>query len=590
MEGSTFTSMRAEVIGNFGVVSATHGIPAQVAMGVLERGGNAFDAAVAAGLVFHIVDPDMAGFGGELVALVKRADEAEPMVLCAQGTAPAHATIAHYQAEGFDLIPGVGVMAAVVPGAFDGWMLLLRDYGTMDLATIFEASLNYAAGGFPLTANAAKHLRRYVSNMRQWRATAETYLLEGGPPTPGQIIINRPLANCLNRIVTEATARGTGREQQIETAREIYYGGFVAETIDTFIRGYREPDSSSDRLHQGLLTADDMAHWRASFERPLWYDYDGARVFKPHAWAQGAVLLQTLAILGDLRLDGADMLNADAVHLQAEALKLAFADREAWYGDPKFIDVPMRHLLSDEYNTLRRSEIAPTAALDLRPGNVPGRQPVLPRYDTGEVGTAVEPAAAVSHEKDTCHLNIIDRWRNVVSATPSGGWVQDSPLIPDLGFSLSTRGQMFWLQDGLPSSLAPGRRPRTTLTPTMATLRDGSVLTFGCRGADHSEQGLLQFLLRVLHTQMDLQTAIETPVFASEHWPSSTYPRRAMPGRLLLGRSFGESVATQLRSRGHEVQVKPDEALGRTCVAADRGKLMHAAATGRLGVFVAVGR
>jgi gamma-glutamyltranspeptidase/glutathione hydrolase len=590
VESATFRAKRAEVIGNFGVVSATHWIPAQVAMGVLERGGTAFDAVVAGGLVFHVVDPDMSGFGGELVALVKPTTQAEPTVVCGQGVAPSRATIAHYLAEGFDFVPGAGVMAAVVPGAFDAWMLLLRDYGTMRLADVVTPAIHYAAAGFPLTVDAATRLGKFAAKMREWPATAEIYLKENGPPAAGQLIVNRPLARCLQRLLDEAVGRARGRERQIDAARDVYYRGFITEEIDGFVRRYREPDASGQPRHRGLIEASDLSRWRATIEEPCVYDYHGVRVFKPGPWAQSPVFLQSLALLQRLPFGEMDPLGADSVHLQTEAFKLAFADREAWYGDPDFVDVPMRSLLDEDYNARRRALIGATASIELRPGDLACGRASLPRHPIGEVKRPGRPAAASSHQKDTCHINVIDRWHNVVSATASGGWVQDSPVIPALGFSLSTRGQMFWLQEGLASGLAPRKRPRTTLSPTMAFLPDGTAVAFGCRGADHSDQWLVQFLLWLVHGRTDLQTAVDAPVFASEHWPSSMYPRRALPGRLLIDRTFGEPVAAELKGRGHDVRLKPEDALGRTCAAACKGNLLRAAATGRLPQFAAIGR
>ena len=316
------------------------------------------------------------------------------------------------------------------------------------------------------------------------------------------------------------------REAQIDAAIDAFYRGFVADRIGDFL-------SQQD----ALIEPDDLAAWSPTYESPIVHDYRGWTVCKAPTWSQGPVLLQALALL-----EGFELTGRDNTHLMVEAMKLALADREAWYGDPAFFDVPMRDLLAEGYNAERRSLIGDEASGQLRPGSPGGRVPVVPRYDTG--GRGSEPLAAANaagperpaaergfgrgpspaHEGDTCHLDVIDRWGNVVAATPSGGWLTSSPVIPGLGFPLGTRGQMFWLQEGLASSLRPGARPRTTLTPSIAIGPRGQRMAFGTPGGDSQDQWCLQFFVNVVDHGMDLQAAIDAPYFQTNHAPDSFFP------------------------------------------------------------------
>jgi gamma-glutamyltranspeptidase / glutathione hydrolase len=586
MDYQILSHPRTEVQGTFGVVSATHWIPAQVAMGILERGGNAFDAVVAAGFTFHVVDPDMSGFGGELVGVLQRTADNSPVVVCGQGCAPAKATIARYKTHGFDQVPGIGLMAAVVPGSFDAWMLMLRDYGTMRIRDVLEAAIFYATTGFPVTRGASILLKRNVELMRRWPATVEIFLPRGETPANGEIITNKPLAAFLQRFLAEIETASADRETQIEKARKIFYTGFVAEAIDAFTRRHVDVDANG-RENVGLLAGEDLCNWRAAIEPPVAYCYRDFRIFKPGPWTQGPVFLQALAILRQTDFASSEPSSAQWVHKITEALKLAFADREAWYGDPNRIEVPIDRLLSDDYNRERQALVDSVASYCQRPGRIDNREIRMPTFPS--VASDRKPVFE-AHQKDTCHVNVIDRWRNVSAVTTSGGWVQESPVVPGLGFSLSTRAQMFWLQEGVASALEPGTRPRTTLTPTMVHSPDGNTYVFGCRGADHSDQLLLQFFLRLVNDPRSLAAPIEAPAFASEHFASSVHPRQAKPGVLLVERSIGQPVIAELEQMGHEVKARSEAAIGRACAAVGTPSKLGAAATVRLAQYSVVGR
>jgi gamma-glutamyltranspeptidase/glutathione hydrolase len=603
---NTFTT-RPEILGTFGVVASTHWLATAAGMSMLEKGGNAFDAAVATGFALQVVEPHLNGPGGEVPIILYSARTDRIDVICGQGVAPAAASIEAYRDLGLDLVPGTGLLAAVVPGSFDAWLLMLRDHGTLELADVLAPAIGYAEGGFPLVPNISKTIETVRGLFETEWATSAALWLQDGVPAAGSLFRNPALAETYKRLVREAGA-GRDREARIEAARSAWYRGFVAEAIDRFCRETAAMDTSGER-HRGLLAADDMARWSATVERPCTYDYRGHTLCKTGPWGQGPVALQQLALLKGFDLGSLAPEHPDFVHTVVECAKLAFADRESFYGDPDFVGVPLEVLLSDRYNDERRRLVGDGASRELRPGHVPGygAAPVVRVAD----GTDADVAHAGAHGQgeptvarfgepqleptgaargDTCHLDVIDRWGNMVSATPSGGWLQSSPTIPGLGFALSTRAQMFWLQEGLPASLAPGKRPRTTLTPSLA-LRDGKpYMAFGTPGGDQQDQWSLNVFLRHLHFGLNLQEAIDAPEFHTSHFPSSFYPRESRPGHVVVEGRFPPATIAALRRRGHDVEVDADWSLGRVSAAAKEGPLLKAAANPRFMQGYAFGR
>jgi gamma-glutamyltranspeptidase/glutathione hydrolase len=558
---------RPELRGTFGMVASTHWLASASGMAVLERGGNAFDAAVAAGFALQIVEPHLNGPGGDLPAILYDAKQDDVVVLCAQGTAPQSATIEAFRERGLDLIPGTGLLPAVVPGAFGGWLLMLERFGTWRLADLLEFAIGFAGEGFPVIPSITRVIGQVEELFRtEWPSSAEVFL---PAPQPGTLFRNPAVAATYDRIVEES--RGGSREQELARARDVWYRGFVADATDRFVRE-----------HEGFLTADDLAGWEATLEAPTSLDYRGHTVFKTGPWGQGPVFLQQLALLGGFDL--AEASPAEFVHVVVECAKLAFADREAWYGDPDFVDVPLDLLLSNEYARDRRALVTDSASPDLRPG---GDDPRLPAPATGGVSAGVgEPTRA----SDTCHVDVADRWGNLVSATPSGGWLWSSPVVPELGFPLGTRAQMFWLEEGLPNSLEPGKRPRTTLSPSLAFRGGDPYLAFGTPGGDQQDQWSLNFFLQHIDRGLDLQAAIDAPSFDTNHFPSSFYPRERRPLEVELEARFGEDVIRELRGRGHEVVVTGDWSLGRVSAVARENGLLKAAANPRGMQGYAVGR
>ena len=589
---------RPEIEGTFGVVASTHWIATAVGMSMLEKGGNAFDAAVATALTLQVVEPHLNGPGGDVPVIFYDVKAGKPQVTCGQGPAPQAATIAHFRELGLDMIPGTGLLAACVPGTFETWMLMLRDYGTMHLADVLAPAIFYAREGHPIVERATATIAMVEGLFRDhWTTSADVYLPGGKVPEPGSLFTNRALADTYTRIVRESESAGGDRVAQIERARKSWSQGFVAEAIDKFCRTQDVMDVSGEP-HRGLLTGADMAKWQATVEAPLTYDYGRFTVCKAGVWSQGPVLLQQLALLKGFDLDGLDPAGPEFIHVQVEAAKLAFADRESFYGDPNFTKVPIDILLSDKYNDARRKLITDTASLELRPGLIEGfgaaidvRRAEGARAAVGALG-AGEPTVGRMGEVngDTVHFDIIDRAGNMVTSTPSGGWLQSSPVIPELGFGLGTRAQMFWLDERHPAALVPGKRPRTTLSPTMA-LRDGKAyLAWGSPGGDQQDQWIAQFFLRHVHAGMNLQEAIDAPAWHSEHFPISFWPRTARPGVLVVESRVGEATIKELRKRGHEVEVGPAWSEGRLTAASQIGPRRRAAANPRGMQGYAAGR
>jgi gamma-glutamyltranspeptidase / glutathione hydrolase len=592
---------RPEIDGTFGVVTSTHWIATAVGMATLEKGGNAFDAAVATAFTLQVVEPHLNGPGGDAPVIVYDVRRGKPEVICGQGPAPAGATIAHYRREGLDLVPGTGLLAACVPGTFETWMLLLRDYGTLSLAEVLAPAIAYAQNGHPLLERANATIATVAKLFREhWPTSAAVYLQNGAAPPAGTLFANKQLAATYLRILKEAESAGGDRVAQIERARKTWSQGFVAEAIGRFCRTQEVMDSSGAR-HRGVLTADDMARWTPPVEAPLTYDYCRYTVCKTGPWGQGPVMLQQLALLKGFGLDGLDPAGPELIHLQVECAKLAYADRESFYGDPDFVPVPVATLLSDAYNAARRQLVAPTASLELRPGSIEGFGAVVKFPDRAPAAAGAAAAAAAGTGEptvgklggvrgDTVHFDIVDQAGNMVSATPSGGWLQSSPVIPELGFCLGTRAQMFWLEEGHPAALAPGKRPRTTLTPALA-LRDGEpYLACGTPGGDQQDQWITQMFLRHVHAGLNLQEAIDAPAWHSEHFPSSFWPRTARPGVLVVEGRVPKATVAELERRGHIVEVGPDWSEGRLTAAARDGIRRRAAANPRGMQGYAAGR
>jgi gamma-glutamyltranspeptidase / glutathione hydrolase len=573
--GQSFTS-RPELRGTFGMVASTHWLASAAGMAVLEQGGNAFDAAVAAGFTLQVVEPHLNGPGGDLPALLWPAG-GRPVVLSAQGPAPQAATVQHFRELDLPLVPGTGPLAAVVPGAFGGWLAMLRDYGTLPLRDVLRFAIEYAEAGYPMLPQIVGAIRNVESLFRDdWTTSADVYL---PLPAAGVLFHNPALAATYRRVLEEAG-------DSIDAAHDVWYSGFVVDAIIDFQA--LEWLDSSGRRHGGLLAAEDLRNWRPTYEEPLAVDYGGVTVLKAGPWSQAPVFLQQLRLLEGFDLEGMGLGSAEYIHPITECAKLAFADREAWYGDPRFVDVPMDALLSREYADARRALVTDRSSPDLRPGAPEGR---VPRLAAPVAAMPLAPGVGEPTRGDTVHLDVVDRWGNMVSATPSGGWLWGAPTIPQLGFPLGTRAQMFWLEEGLPNSLAPGKRPRTTLSPTLVARAGEPYLSLGTPGGDQQDQWTLHMLLAHLHFGLDLQAAIDAPGHHTEAFPSSFYPRATRACHVAVEDRVGSATIEGLRARGHDVEVSPAWSLGRVSAAGrEDGGVLKAAANPRGMQGYAAGR
>jgi gamma-glutamyltranspeptidase/glutathione hydrolase len=603
---------RPEIDGTFGVVASTHWIGTAVGMAILERGGNAFDAGVAVAFTLQVVEPHLCGPGGDVPVMICEAGSASPKVICGQGPAPAGATIAHYRDRlGLDIVPGTGLLPACIPGTFETYMMILRDWGTMRLRDVLEPALGYAENGYPLVERACATIGTVAGLFREhWPTSAAVYLPGGEVPKPGILFTNRRHAETYKRILAEAESGGGGREAEIERARRAWSHGFVAEAIDAFCRSSEVMDVSG-RRHRGVLTAQDLATWAPAVEEPVHLDYGSYRVLKPSAWTQGPVLLQMLALLKGFDLDRLSPTDPDFIHIWTECAKLAYADREAFYGDPRHVEVPLETLLSETYNADRRKLVGDTASMEQRPGTIAGYggrvivggaraaaagagEPTFARVSTGH-GADERVSASGRVIGDTVHIDVIDKAGNMFTATPSGGWLQSSPVIPALGWPLGTRGQMFWLEEGLPGSLAPGKRPRSTLSIGMA-LRDGApYMSWGTPGGDQQDQWSCQLFLRHASRsgstpRMNLQEAIDAPSWHIEHFPLSFWPRTARPGVMVVEGRLPAATIEELKRRGHKVEVGADWSEGRLSAVSQEGVRRKAAANARGMQGYAAGR
>jgi len=594
---------RPDLQGTFGMTASTHWLATACAQAVLERGGNAFDAAVAGAFVLHVVEPHLNGPGGDMTGVFVTAEHpSEPIVLMGQGPAPAAATPEHYRAEGLELVPGSGALAAAVPGAVDAWLVLLRDHGTWELAPVLEFAIGYARHGHPVLNRVCATIAAVAGLFSEhWPTSAAQWMPQGRVPEAGDIITNEPWARSLDLLIA-AGGSGATRQARIDASRLEWREGFIAHAIVDFIAVPHRHSSGTD--HAGVMTVADIAAFEASTEPATTAVFRGHTIAKTGPWGQGPVLLQMLTILEGFDDDHLDPSTALGAHTILEAEKLAMADREAYYGDG---EVPMAYLLSDSYAAERRALITDTASHVVRPGHVPGFDIFLPPLRTEYLPPTLsrqgddvsfagvgEPTVAPTGDMrgDTCHIDVVDRWGNMVSATPSGGWLQSSPTIPEIGFCLGSRLQMAWLEPGSPSTLTPGKRPRTTLTPTLV-LKDGVAVTaLGSPGGDQQDQWQLLYLLRTIVGGYSPQQAIDAPAMHTTSFPASFWPRTWTPGGSVVEDRLGESVIAELEERGHVILRSPGWSLGRLSSVTKEAEtgIMTAAANPRGAQGYAAGR
>ncbi len=542
-----------------GAIVAGHYLAAEAGMAMFRAGGNAADAAAAAGFALTVVMPHQNGLAGEAPMLVHAAGDAEPLAVNGNGAAPAAATLAAYRDLGLDLIPGDGLLPAVVPAAPAAWIALLRRFGTKRPADVLAPAIALATDGFPMYDALHNLIAACADRFRRdWPASAATFLTgPNGTPPPVGTIFRQPALAATLRALARADRGRRRRDAGLRAAFDVFYRGRIARRIDRHCR--RAVPDGTGTAHRGLLREDDLAAYDARIEPPVSAAYRGWRVYKCSSWCQGPAMLQTLKLLEGYDLPAMGRNSADYIHTVVEAMKLAFADREFYYGDPQFVRVPFGRLLSAAYARRRRVLIDPAAAsMELRPG---GTAP-LTAEDVRDVNARFGEPSGPEHG-DTTAVHAVDAAGTIVAVIPSGGWLQSSPVIEGVGCPLGTRGQMFSLVAGHPNAPAPGKRPRTSLTPSLAG-RSGrrAQWAFGSPGGDCQDQWALQFFLNVIAFGLSAQEAVEAPTFWSDHWPSSFYPRAAAPGVLHVERRIPPAVRRELRRRGHRLRVEADFAGG----------------------------
>lgn len=547
----TRVSRRPTLLCPRGMVVAEHYLAAEAGLRMLHAGGNAVDAAVAATLVEGVVNPHMHTFGGELSALVYTAHDRRVIAVNGNTRAPRAATIEWFRTEGHALIPMAGALAAGPPAAPHALLTALARAGTMSFADVVAPALALAESGFPVhpalrgpapTSPLGDFSLAGCADLFRsaWPTSGAVYLPAGTLPEVGSLLVNPDLARTFRRLVAaEDGAVGHGRSHGLQAAIDAFYRGEIAERI-----------VDHARAHGGLLALADLHDYRSAIEPAVSLHYGEWVVHKCGPWSQGPVFLQQLALLAGFDLAALGHNSADYVHVVTEAAKLAFADREQFYGDPDVVDVPLAGLLAPAYADARRALIDPAqASLLQRPGD--------PRHGAALL-TGEEIFAARDWGRGTVYVGAVDDQRSMASFTPSGAWIPTSPLIAGLGFPLGTRVQTFFLDPRHPNALVPGKRPRTTLTPTLVTRGTDPAMVFGTQGGDQQDQWTLQVFLNQVAFGMPVQEAIEAARFSSVHFPSSFYPHHAVPGGLRVEGRIPETVRAELARRGHAVTVEED--------------------------------
>jgi gamma-glutamyltranspeptidase/glutathione hydrolase len=523
------TPFHPRLIGRHGAVAANSYLSVNAGVDILKAGGNAIDAACAATLVEGLVNPQMHTIGGECPILIRPAGESRVVSLNGNMAAPLAATPQAFLSRGLNDVPEEGILAAGVPAAFSALMTALSRWGTMSLRDVSAHARSLAAGGFPVSAGLRQQHKYGIAHLRdkflaQWPGSAALYLRGREVPAVGELMRNEALARMLDHL---ANARDPHAE---------FYRGDVAAEI---VRFSRERD--------GLLALEDLARFETRIEAPVSLRFGDVELFKCGFWSQGPAELQTVALMWP-RLKGMTPGSADYCHLLIEAMKLAFADREQYYGDAM---VPGEVLLSQPY-TAQRSKLIDmrVSNKDLRPGDARRNAPLLP---------ADERFTPKDWGGGTVHVDAIDAKGNMASFTPSGAWLMSSEVMPALGFPLSVRMMTFYLEPAHhPNVVAPGKRPRTTLTPSLAFKGGKPWMTFGTMGGDNQGQWLLQFFVYRAAFGMTLQEAIEAPRLSTEHFPGFFAPHRGVPNRVRIEPRFGAKVIEELRRRGHDVELAPE--------------------------------
>jgi gamma-glutamyltranspeptidase/glutathione hydrolase len=538
------TSFHPRLFGTRGAVASNSNLSAGAGADMLKAGGNAIDAAVAASFVEGLVNPQMHTIGGECPLLVRPAGGRRVYAVNGNMAAPQRATPGEYRARGLSDVPDSGILAAGVPAAFGALVTALRRWGTMPLNEVIAPAIALAKNGFPVSDGLRNQHRFGIAAMearfrKKWAGSAKLYLPGGRMPEVGQLMRNQALSRTFDYV------------SRSKNPLEAFYKGEIAKEIARY---------SKER--DGLLAYEDLKKFETKIEKPVSLKLGGTELFKTGFWSQGPAELQTLALLWQFDLKKIGFGTADYCHLLIEAMKLAYADREQYYGDTK---VPGEILLSTSYVLNRKTLIDMTrASVEFRPGDAWKNEALLPEN---------QKLTPKDWGAGTVHVDAVDAKGNMASFTPSGAWIMSAEVIPVLGFPLSTRMMTFYLEPpNHPNVIAPGKRPRTTLSPSMAFRNGRPWMAFGTMGGDNQGQWLLQFYLCRAAFGMTIPEAIEAPRLSSEHTPGFFAPHAAEPNRVRIEPRFGETVLDELRRRGHDLDIAPDWTEGFVSCAERDGK------------------
>jgi len=521
------------------MIVAGHYLATEAGFKILEAGGNAVDAGVAAGIALGVVHSDQVQFSGVAPMLIYLKEQNRVVSVAGLGWWPQATSIELFEKKYRGEIP-LGILRTVVPAAPDAWITVLKKFGTMSFGEVSETAIRYAQDGFTVHPTMANFLDHYQENYRKWPSNSKIWLKNGLPLKEGDLLVQEDLAKSLKYMVDEEkSAARNGRETGLDAARDAFYKGDIAKTIAE----YHETNG-------GLLTREDLAEYSTPLEEPLSVRFMDMDIYSCGPWCQGPTLLQMLRILEKIDLHSLGHNSTEYLHILTETIKLTFADREAFYGDPKLIDVPIKHLLSKEFAAERKAMIDMNKAWRTMPpaGSIPGfgKPKFLAPEDQSTTGAA----------PDTSYACAIDKLGNICSITPSDVSF-DSPVIPGLGFCPSSRGSQSFAMKGHASEIAAGKRPRLTPNPAMAISQGKLAMPFGAPGGDTQPQGMLQVLLNHLVFKMDIQTSIEAPRFSSHSHPNSFEPHECKPGRLSLEEGIEQGVGLTLANLGHDIEWLP---------------------------------
>ena len=538
------------------------------------------DAGATMWFMLTILKPHLCGVAGEVPILLYIAEEEKVISVNGQGPAPKAATIKWFKEQGYPLIPEDGFTPAVVPAAFDAWITILEKYGTFSLSQVMAPAIKLATNGFPFFPTLVNFFERVKNRyLEEWPSTAKIYLPSGRTPKVGQVINNPDWARTFTKVAeVEAEAGKESRSAGFDAAQKYFYDGPIAEKIIDFMQSFKCTDVYG-KTNPGLMTREDLAEYKTKLEIPETVNYRGLDVYKCGPWCQGPVLLQQLTLLEGFNLVEMGHNSVEYLHTLIECAKLAFADREHYYADPEFVDVPLGRLLSKEYARERRALVDPENATMLhRPGGVPPTKHEEMRHTS-------------FFEGDTVHLEAVDSRGNMLSATPSGAWIRTSPIIPGLGFCMGTRAQMMYLDPNHAECLEPGKRPSTTLTPSLVMQDESPYMVFGTPGGDKQDQWTLQFFLNYIEFNMNVQEALDAPTIHISHFPASFWPHSVKPGEVCVEPRISTTVVDSLIKKGHKIVISKPWSHGR-CQAIryyPKTGVMYGGASPRTGEPYAIG-